>query len=56
MYLVVKKLGRVPITDTKIAWKIGGFGISRNYYYSIEEEDIILLTFTIKIILTLKIV
>jgi hypothetical protein len=42
----VKRLGRVPISDTKIAWKTGGIGIGRSYFLSMEEEDIVLMFYS----------
>ena len=43
MFLIVYCLGRVPENDTCIAWKIGGPGISRNFYFSMEVEDVYML-------------
>ena len=43
MFVVIYLLGRVPETNSCIAWKIGGPGISRDYYYSMEMEEVYLL-------------
>lgn len=37
-------LGRTPSRDTSIAKKISGPGMSRNYFYSIAEQDVYILT------------
>lgn len=37
MLVIIGKLGRTPSRDTAIARKISGPGMSRNYYYSINE-------------------
>lgn len=37
-------LGRTPSTDSSIARKISGPGMSRNYYFSIAEADVYVLT------------
>lgn len=44
MLLVFSKLGRTPSRNTAIAKKISGPGMSRNYFYSINEEDVYVLT------------
>lgn len=43
MYIVVKMLARTPSRDTKIAWKVSGPGMSRQFYDSIQEEDVYIL-------------
>ena len=43
MLLVFRKLGRTPSRDTAIAKKISGPGMSRSYFYSINEEDVYVL-------------
>lgn len=40
MIRVVSFLGRQPLTDSWIAWKIKGYGLGRGYSTSIELEDI----------------
>jgi hypothetical protein len=43
MFNIIKLLARTPNHDTKIAWKISGPGMSRQYYDAIREEDIYIL-------------
>jgi hypothetical protein len=43
MLLLVKCLGRVPASDTAIAWRVQGPGLAFQYYTSIELKDIMLL-------------
>jgi hypothetical protein len=43
MFNVIKMLARTPNHDTKIAWKISGPGMSRQYYDAVREEDIYIL-------------
>ncbi|KAL4508047.1 hypothetical protein ABPG72_021420 [Tetrahymena utriculariae] len=40
MFLVIKKIGRQPEIDTFIAWKIRGSGVTRQYSYSMDIEDV----------------
>lgn len=42
-FVFLKMFARVPGIDTSMAWKIGGPGVGRTYFYSIEDEDFILL-------------
>lgn len=44
MLFIISKLGRTPSRDTAIAKKISGPGMSRSYFYSINEEDVYVLT------------
>ncbi len=44
MACLIGCLGRTPSRDTAIAKKISGPGMSRNYFYSISEEDVYILT------------
>lgn len=44
MVCIIGKLGRTPSRDTAIAKKISGPGMSRNYFFSIAEEDVYVLT------------
>ena len=44
MLVIFKKLGRTPSHNTAIAKKISGPGMSRNYFFSINEEDVYVLT------------
>ena len=43
MLLIFKKLGRTPSRDTVITKKISGPGMSRSYFYSVNEEDVYVL-------------
>ncbi|CAD8119201.1 unnamed protein product [Paramecium sonneborni] len=43
MILFVKCLGRVPATENWLAWKISGPGISRQYYFTIKNEEVLIL-------------
>ncbi|KAL4497227.1 hypothetical protein ABPG72_019547 [Tetrahymena utriculariae] len=40
MCKITSKLGRQPEIDTFIAWKITGTGVTRQYSYSMEIEDV----------------
>lgn len=44
MACLISCLGRTPSRDTAIAKKVSGPGMSRNYFYSIAEEDVYILT------------
>lgn len=44
MLFLFKKLGRTPSKDSVIARKISGPGMSRSYFFSIQEEDVYILT------------
>ncbi|CAD8182894.1 unnamed protein product [Paramecium pentaurelia] len=43
MILFVKCLGRVPATENWLAWKVSGPGISRKYYFTIKNEEALIL-------------
>ncbi|EAR95436.1 transmembrane protein, putative (macronuclear) [Tetrahymena thermophila SB210] len=40
MFFVTKKIGRQPEIDTFIAWKVRGSGVTRQYSYSMDIEDV----------------
>jgi hypothetical protein len=44
MICIIGGLGRTPSRDTAIARKISGPGMSRNYFFSIFEDDVYILT------------
>lgn len=44
MLCIIGCLGRTPSRDTAIARKISGPGMSRNYFFSIFEDDVYILT------------
>lgn len=37
MFGFIKCCGRSPVRDTKIAWRVSGPGLSRDYYQTIRE-------------------
>jgi hypothetical protein len=43
MLAIIAYMGRTPSKDTSIAHKISGPGISRNYFFSVLEEDVYIL-------------
>lgn len=43
MLCFIKCLARTPSTNSSMATKISGPGMSRNFYYSINEEDVYIL-------------
>ncbi|CAD8120514.1 unnamed protein product [Paramecium sonneborni] len=43
MILFVKCFGRVPAIENWLAWKISGPGISRQYYFTIKKEEVLIL-------------
>lgn len=45
MFQFIKCFGRIPRRDTTYAWRTAGPGISRNYYYKINHEDIFTLVY-----------
>eukprot|EP00919_Chromeraceae_sp_WS-2016_P021639 GHVR01051117.1.p1 GENE.GHVR01051117.1~~GHVR01051117.1.p1 ORF type:complete len:219 (+),score=-9.19 GHVR01051117.1:5790-6446(+) len=44
MLFLIRKLGRTPSKNSAVAKKISGPGMSREYYMSITEEDVYILT------------
>lgn len=44
MLCIIRCCGRTPSNNSSIATKISGPGMSRNYYMSINEEDVYILT------------
>lgn len=44
MLCLIGCFGRTPSRDTAIAKKISGPGLSRNYFFSIAEQDVYILT------------
>lgn len=43
MITLFRKVGRTPSRDTSIARKISGPGMSKEFYMSINEEDVYVL-------------
>lgn len=43
MLQLIKAIGRSPVTDSAMAWKIQGPGLTGSYYQSIKSTDIYLL-------------
>jgi len=43
MLFIFTKVGRTPSRDTSIAKKISGPGMSKEFYMSINEEDVYIL-------------
>jgi hypothetical protein len=43
MFILIKSIGRSPVTDSSVAWKIAGPGITGSYYQSIRSTDIYIL-------------
>lgn len=43
MFLLIKAVARSPVTDSAMAWKIAGPGISSTYYQSVKSTDIYVL-------------
>ena len=47
LFFLIKFLGRVPINDTRIAWKFSGPGVSFEFSNQINIEDIYVLVHSI---------
>jgi hypothetical protein len=43
LFQLIKAIGRSPVTDSGVAWKIAGPGITGSYYQSIKSTDIYVL-------------
>lgn len=42
-YQLIKAIGRSPVTDSAMAWRVAGPGIDGSYYQSVKSTDIYLL-------------
>lgn len=40
MFIFVKCCARVPVSENAVAWRVGGPGIGKSFYYTLEEDDL----------------